>query len=725
MSHFENTAPNSQQFNGPGMGFYQQQFPNQHQMFPVPQPQPSNWQKLQNSIPEQPSNAPFPTIHTPIAPNTPTNTLNTNSFGVLEPLQPPANFIPAQPPQQTISPPKRTSSRFNSQIKSPVGKSPSKSPKNQKANSQIATPPPPAAPKQRKPRNNNSGGRGRGRGRGRQAAVALPPQYDCGLGEFKSIHNNIRGTVYDMDFDEDFGNNGENLNLKSLRDRRRSFDSRGLMNFPHTTPERKELQRVLSVLPGPVDMRTYNAGSFDAQHSTTSQDPYHNSSLLGAFDTGTADQALHDIDEEDEKEFQSALKATQVSASSNTVCSVTTTTTLSVVTTAPSTRPTSPPKVPTPDVVMSAEGQVSISSEEVSIDSDTINTMNQTVTAKASLSDSGNQLKLKIKGPLAYPDNYAYSTYNSTTVTTVSSASFVTQSQTTNATAGQRRMRKKELLEKYWYSDMNNEDSVGLPPVDNQKPAEANGTAEKRVSIPKAVDSMILLPSKDDDLPPNKRKKMEGKQGSDSGKRRTSICSVESADNNKMSAVGRRSGRTRNKDSGGSEADMPESEKPAEGALKLTIRNNSVEKRIVSCPPKKRHATVNIADYPSTSLEQYKDNCMKYGQEVMASFEEGDHKVKKVKEKKSKKHKKEKKEKKRIEILGNSSGEGLKLCLRIGRPAEATVTAAEPKEPTPPSSSIKLKFSRKSTGGGYALDKSAKQRGGQEGKDCAGGEEAR
>lgn len=714
------------------MGFYQQQFPSQpQQMFPVPQQQQqqqqSTWQKLQNSIPEQPSNAPFPTIHAPpIAPNTPANTLNTNPYGILmEPLQPPATFTPSQPAQQpTISPPKRTSSRFNSQLKSPVVKSPSKSPKNQKANSQIVTPPPPA-PKQRNrsSRGGNSGGRGRGRGRGRPTTVALPPQFDyAGVGEFKSIHNNLRGTVYDLDCDEDFGNNGENLDYKSLRDRdrRRSFDSRGLINSTHTTPERKDIQRVLPVLPGPVDMRTYNAGSFDAQHSTTSQDAYNNTSLLGGFDTGTTDQSLHDIDEEAEKNFQSALKASQVSVSSIPVVSMSTTTTLSA-TTAPSTRPTSPPKVPTPDVVMSAEGQVSISSEEVSIDSDTINTMNQTVTAKASLSDSGNQLKLKIKGPLAYPDNYTISSYNSTSVTTVSSATSVTQVQTTNATnAGQRRMRKKELLEKYWYSDMNNEDSVGLPPVDNQKPTEANGTTEKRVSIPKAVDSMILLPSKDDELPPpNKRKKAEGKQGSDSGKRRTSICSVESADNNKMSAVGRRSNRTRNKDSGGSEADTIENpDKPAEGALKLTIRNNSVEKRIVSCPPKKRH--VNIADYPSTSMEQYKNNCMKFRQMVMADFEEKDHKVKKVKEKKSKKHKKEKKEKKKIEI---SSGEGLKLCLRIGRPAEETSTGPSASEdPTP--APLKLKFSRKTTGGGYALDKSTDLgESGQEGaKDC---EEAR
>uniref|UniRef100_T1GS21 Uncharacterized protein n=1 Tax=Megaselia scalaris TaxID=36166 RepID=T1GS21_MEGSC len=155
---------------------------------------------------------------------------------------------------------------------------------------------------------------------------------------------------------------------------------------------------------------------------------------------------------------------------------------------------------------------------------------------------------------------------------------------------------------------------------------------------------------------------------------------------------------TRNKDSGGSEADTVENpDKPAEGALKLTIRNNSVEKRIVSCPPKKRH--VNIADYPSTR--------------------EG-HKVKKVKEKKSKKHKKEKKEKKKIEI---SSGEGLKLCLRIGRPAEETSTGPSASEdPTP--APLKLKFSRKTTGGGYALDKSTDLgESGQEGaKDC---EEAR
>lgn len=60
--------------------------------------------------------------------------------------------------------------------------------------------------------------------------------------------------------------------------------------FPVVTP----------VLPGPVDMRTYNS-SFDQQT--------YNENLLGAFASGTADNQLQDIDEDFEKDLQVALTA--------------------------------------------------------------------------------------------------------------------------------------------------------------------------------------------------------------------------------------------------------------------------------------------------------------------------------------------------------------------------------------------------------------------------------
>lgn len=58
--------------------------------------------------------------------------------------------------------------------------------------------------------------------------------------------------------------------------------------FPDVTP----------VLPGPVDMRTYNS-SFDQQT--------YNETLLGAFANDTADKQIREIDEDFEKDLQVAL----------------------------------------------------------------------------------------------------------------------------------------------------------------------------------------------------------------------------------------------------------------------------------------------------------------------------------------------------------------------------------------------------------------------------------
>lgn len=59
---------------------------------------------------------------------------------------------------------------------------------------------------------------------------------------------------------------------------------------------------VQPVLPGPVDMRTYNS-NFDSH-------TYTEANLLGAFASGTAEPPVHeDIDEDFEKELHSALTA--------------------------------------------------------------------------------------------------------------------------------------------------------------------------------------------------------------------------------------------------------------------------------------------------------------------------------------------------------------------------------------------------------------------------------
>uniref|UniRef100_A0A182WI61 PHD finger protein rhinoceros n=1 Tax=Anopheles minimus TaxID=112268 RepID=A0A182WI61_9DIPT len=183
----------------------------------------------------------------------------------------------------------------------------------------------------------------------------LGPGSDFGCFGSGTIHSKIIGTVYDLDFDEVMVCG----KLRDMRDRRRSTDGRsadasganvgsggaGQGGAGGTTggPDSKSSRGTsssgtasgtgpatggstnsgygstassvaasslpdMAVLPGPVDMRTYNSG-FDSSSNT---DAYNNQ-LLGVFASGTADQTLADIDEDMENELQSALKADSVS----------------------------------------------------------------------------------------------------------------------------------------------------------------------------------------------------------------------------------------------------------------------------------------------------------------------------------------------------------------------------------------------------------------------------
>ncbi|XP_065359054.1 PHD finger protein rhinoceros [Calliphora vicina] len=444
-------------------------------------------------------------------------------------------------------------------------------------------------PRQRAPRGTGSGSRGRGRGRGRNRGGSVPNALiplPIPMSEYVSA-DNLVGTPFEFSYEEEMAAPGME-NLQSLRDRRRSFDCRNAQNseglkyrspsynagackvrhnaagstsvtVPASASSTESIVNcnnnikgstttnlhsiVQPMLPGPVDMRTYNLG-FEPQHSSASQEAYNNN-LLGAFDSGTADQTLSEFDEEDEREFQSALRATgttssittakqlQISLSSsintssmgtaNAVDSVasannsliqtysetmaTTTvagisnaqgsaTSMSVAATTktcPSTNITT--AMISAELVTDLQTSMETTSEDVSIDSDT------TLTTKASLSDSRNQLKLKIKGPLAYPDSYHNSnviTHASTSVQ--SNISNVQSMASTNATisasvsgsgTNSRRMRKKELLSLYVVQKDNHGDdsSCGLPPADSNLLSNVmSETIRKTESVCSEVD---------------------------------------------------------------------------------------------------------------------------------------------------------------------------------------------------------------------------------------------
>lgn len=220
--------------------------------------------------------------------------------------------------------PTRTSARFVSQQAKSPNKSPGKSPRQEvhaKQQNSVS----------RGRGESRRGARGRGRGRGRGARATAVQNAESADG----IHNKLVGTVYDLDFDDDMSN--ENMtDLRAMRERRRSLDvherkaevakeavtvAAMTVDSPHKghgkynsdlrglrppTPQLDERMVeeppqppplpppmtfpdiVQPVLPGPVDMRTYNS-NFDPHNYNEANN------LLGAFATGTADSQVNSL----------------------------------------------------------------------------------------------------------------------------------------------------------------------------------------------------------------------------------------------------------------------------------------------------------------------------------------------------------------------------------------------------------------------------------------------
>lgn len=562
------------------------------------------------------------------------------------------------------------------------------------------------------------GGRARGRGRGKATNNATIPV----LQEFENVANiqtDLSGTVYDLDFDEDL--HSENFeNLKAMRDRKKSIEHRqqdAILTFrsrepsqsPKFTSSNAHKPRVpfhsdmrdlrppspirrdsctsiaqshLSpgtsihgiVSParlGPVDMRTYNP-TFD----NTNTEAYNNS-LLGAFASGTADQTLQEIDLEMEEELQSALKA------SNNKGNITETTPTLVS----STPIADVPEEPTPTVETDTyrRSQVSL-------------------------------FKLKIKGPHANPDNYTSSLQSNTNLDQIPPLLSVpnmaiSQIAITGTPGGSnlRRMRKKELLRQYWTQDMNNADDVySVKPTDHQPPLTLSTQASRSVGIPKAVDSMSSIPTKDDykdyaAIDMKKRKAsmcrelrlLDNPYESEMPERRRSVCSNTSSNASNHLPADKRMTRT----------------KQQQLTPTLKIKIGSMDTLMEVRPPKKR-----LANLPIPSLEDLKRESMSYRKQIMGEFDEAEKVVKPKKSKssrgdrESRKRKKEKKHNAEI-ISSDVSANSQKLIIRIGKrkPDDRSEDDGDVKRLNNSATTgdkitpIRLKIARKSDGEGYVM----------------------
>ncbi|XP_044746979.1 PHD finger protein rhinoceros [Coccinella septempunctata] len=584
------------------------------------------------------------------------------------------------PGKKSPSKPTRSSARVTSQLmnKSP-NKSPGKSPRQQEQSSKHGN----AGKRDGKKggkgsagKNTQYQGKGRGRGRGRaRPAISTPHmEYDI-MGNTNTIQKLV-GTVYDLDFDDEWN---ETADLKSMRERRKSVDTHekkadnsylkdsmespkfssplqnshknrsyaDLSNLRPPTPfddsnHSKESEPtslkmeeeppksvfpdiVPPFLPGPVDMRTYN--------SNYEEQKYESTNLLQAFAAGTTENQVHEgIDEEYEKELHAALMCKEKSEQ---------------------------------------------------------NAVPEISNIKVSLSDSRNQLKVKIKGPIA---NYTSTVaplpppmVDPIVVTNITSNSVsinVANSANASGTSNLRRMRKKELLRQYWSQDMSTDDPSSIPI--NNTPADP--IVHRTVTIPKAVTSVTSIPTKEDyrDYRTGSDDFLESKQHKKEPKVRSALTrelrQLDLSLDDETLSDRRRGSATGSNNTSFNESTKRRGRPPRTSTeqqplvtpkLKIKIGNNSIisstridDKKDKIKPPKKR-----ISNIPMPSVEDLKRESMKYRKMVMAGFGE----EKEKKKKKDKSEKKKKKKKHEVEIISSDMEKPTKLIIRFNKKTDGEV----------------------------------------------------
>lgn len=563
--------------------------------------------------------------------------------------------LPQSEPPSSKSSPKQMKLLTKFPSKSP-GKSPGISPKQSDSSKSTKRP------------SNKSNRSQRGRGRSKSRGQGYPPADYLR----NSIQNKLIGTVYD--FNEDIANDG--VDLKALRERRKSID-RDDRKSEHSykdssqspradsppakrpvnenkeiktsTPEPTEdapspsnksnsergpgFSQVQPVLPGPVDMRTYN-NPFETPVPPVT-DAYH--SHLLAFASGTADQQLGEIDEEMEKQLHSALMASK-------------------------------PKPGTPAAASVQE-----------INEPAKDTITHSQLPKVSLSDSRNQLKVKIKGPFL-DANYASSVQpvapqppapihesNANSLNTSSSSTSSMMSGTPNL----RRMRKKELLRQYWTQDMNMDDPTNASTMGVAPPPVPQPLGRAVITIPKAVASMTSIPTREDykitDAPVEKKKrKITGGVCRELRQLQLSM----NIEDDKLSSLLAQGPAHKRRARVTTKSNPSRAASPVAPKLKIKLGSNTVQQvseepsDFQFRPPKKRLQSIH-----KPSFEDLRRESMKYRRKVMADFEE-DEKVKKHKPNKSEKRKKKKEkksEKEKLQVINSESESATKLIIKIKR----------------------------------------------------------
>jgi len=617
---------------------------------------------------------------------------------------------PSKSPRQPSTPASLESlSRQNSQKGKMTPTTNEGKQRKSRSNSQAS---PVTTPADHRAANNKARQRANKNTKGRFPQNAMPFMPFNNEADYIAIDKKLVGTVYDFSADEDFPTSPsvENLTLRAMRDRRKSVDLYNKMNkdgssqspkfmksslkpstplshplainnhtMPNTVVNESEQLPVtassitnlnLVNMPGPVDMRTYN--SFDNTNDS------YSSQLLGAFATNTVDQTLNEIDEEQEKELQTALKASNDKQ-----------------------------KTPTTN----ASSNVPINTETIKSTADVSNIVEESVDSEASfpkvsLSDSRNQLKLKIKGPLAH--------HHDLQSQSVTHAQIAPQTTSSATSSNRRQMRKKELLQQYW--NQGNTDQEPLSIVSNDQQAPSHISSNRVGGIPKAVDSMGLSLLKDEFQDFNYAEYKKRKRFAIRGVDPLDVCSsnldvsnvtnevdplaIDTNTNNKKRS--RRPGR-------GNQLNLMGTPNPPP-KLKIKIGSDIMETTGSDLPPKKRL----IAQPPS--YQDLKRESMNFRKQMMEEFSEQSNKQRQKQEKRERKEKKKrKKEKKRsVEIVSKPITEGapVKLILKISNKSSASLNTSASSETssskpivnepliksTPPP--IKLKLSRNSTGKG-------------------------
>ncbi|KAG5677385.1 hypothetical protein PVAND_007148 [Polypedilum vanderplanki] len=533
--------------------------------------------------------------------------------------------------------------------------------------------------------------------------------------DFISISKKLVGTVYDFSADEEFATNPSVENLRAMRDRRKSIDLYNKMNrdgssqspkfsksslkqstplthplalnnhtMPNTVVNENESIPVstgitslnLVNMPGPVDMRTYN--SFD----TNTNDSY-NSQLLGAFATNMVDQTLNEIDEEQEKELQIALKASNDKQ-----------------------------KTPTNNTSLSSNLETKLSNEISNIVEESVDS--EASFAKVSLSDSRNQLKLKIKGPLAQHHHDVQSQ-------SISHTQIAPQATSSGTSSNRRQMRKKELLQQYWNQGMNI-DQEPSNIVSNDQHVPTNISSNRVGGIPKAVDSMGLSLLKDEFQDFNyaeyKKRKRFALRGADYSVDMNSSNTDTLNPINEIDPLATDNTPTNNKKRNRRPNRATQQQQNASNIintsappkLKIKIGSDVVETTGSDLPPKKRHISAQPPSYQDLKRES-----MNFRKQMMEEFSEQKSKELKSEKRERKEKKKKKKDKKRsVEIVTQPQvPDGpVKLILKFGKKPVATLNTStetvtntsqqqislSTNEQIPPP--IKLKLSRNSQGNG-------------------------